>query len=149
MRQACGVNHMARIIVIDDCEIVRRAIQRAVEKLGHLTVAAPDAHHGLELAIVHRPDLLILDQNMPGMTGAQLFKELKSLLGESCPRVLFVSAKPPEDILRELPANLRPTGFLGKPFHLEELAAAVQHALGADRAFSLRDVLIPLVSGAS
>ncbi len=121
---------MARVLIVDDVEIVRKALQVGVQKLGHDVEGASDPNVALELALLHPPDLALVDYRMPGMDGVAFFDALKHELGDRCPKVLFVSATPPEEVQEKLrPAGLEPSGFVRKPFHLDDLYRTVEEAL--------------------
>ncbi len=121
---------MARVLIVDDVEIVRKALQVGVQKLGHEAEGASDPNVALELARLHPPDLALVDYRMPGMDGVAFFDALKHQLGARCPKVLFVSATPPEEVREKLlPTGLVPHGFVRKPFHLDDLWKTVREAL--------------------
>ncbi len=121
---------MARVLIVDDVEIVRKALQVGVQKLGHEAEGASDPNVALELARLHPPDLALVDYRMPGMDGVAFFDALKHQLGERCPKVLFVSATPPEEVKEKLqPTGLEPAGFVRKPFHLDDLWRTVEDVL--------------------
>jgi len=121
---------VARVLIVDDVEIVRRALEVGVQKLGHEAEGASDPLAALELARLHPPDLALVDYRMPGMDGVAFFGAMKQQLGDRCPKVLFVSATPPEEVREKLiPSGLVPVGFVRKPFHLDDLWKTVKDAL--------------------
>jgi CheY-like chemotaxis protein len=123
---------VARVLIVDDVEIVRKALQVGVQKLGHEAEGASDPLVALELARQHPPDLALVDYRMPGMDGVAFFEEMRRQLGDRCPKVLFVSATPPEEVREKLlPAGLEPVGFVRKPFHLDDLWKTVKDALAS------------------
>ena len=121
---------MTRVLIVDDVEIVRKALEVGVRKLGYEAEGASDPFVALELARLHPPDLALVDYRMPGMDGVAFFEAMKQQLGDRCPRVLFVSATPADEVREKLlPSGLVPAGFVRKPFHLEDLWKTVEDAL--------------------
>jgi CheY-like chemotaxis protein len=121
---------MARVLIVDDTDIVRKALELALRKMGHDAESTSDAYRALELARLRPPDLALLDYRMPGMDGVTLFGALKTELGERCPKVLFVSATPPDEVrARVAPESLSAVGYVKKPFHLDDLSRLVSEAL--------------------
>ncbi|WP_242340290.1 MULTISPECIES: response regulator [Anaeromyxobacter] len=120
---------MARVLIVDDTDIVRRALELAVRRMGHAAVSTSNAAEALALARLEPPDLALVDFRMPGMDGAELFLALREALGERCPKILFVSATPPDEVAREVERIGRPVGYVKKPFHLDDLVRVVGEAL--------------------
>ena len=123
---------MSRVLIVDDTDIVRRALELAMRKMGHEAESAAEATAALELAHRHPPDLALLDFRMPGMDGVTLWDALREMLGDRCPKVLFVSGSPPEEVRARAEGRaLRPVGYVKKPFHLDDLHKVVTEALAA------------------
>jgi CheY-like chemotaxis protein len=118
---------MARFLIVDDTEIVRRALELAVRRMGHDAESACTGAEALGIAIVNPPAVALLDYQMPGMDGGALFAALHGALGDRCPRVLFVTATPADQIPRA--PGLEPAGHVKKPFHLDDLKRAVAAVL--------------------
>ncbi len=118
---------MARVLIVDDTDIVRKALELAVKKMGHDAESTSDALRALELARERPPDLALLDYRMPGMDGVALFAAMREALGDRCPKVLFVSATPPEEV--KAMAMALAVGYVKKPFHLDDLSRVVTDAL--------------------
>jgi CheY-like chemotaxis protein len=121
---------MARVLIVDDTDIVRRALELAVKRMGHAAVSTSSPEEALALARGEAFDLALVDYRMPGMTGCELFQAMREALGDLCPRVLFVSATPPDEIARVVEPFARPAGYVKKPFSLDELVRGVACALG-------------------
>ncbi len=121
---------MARVLIVDDTDIVRKALEKAVRRMGHSAVSASDAIEALALALRDPPDLALVDYRMPRMDGAELWEEMRASLGERCPKVLFISATPPDVVAKGVERVGRPAGYVKKPFHLDDLTRVVTDALG-------------------
>ncbi len=122
---------MARVLIVDDTEIVRKALERALTKMGHCAVSTSDSVEALAMAVKDPPDLALLDFRMPRMDGAELFEELRRWLGPRCPKIVFVTATPADEVQRSVERFGRPAGYVKKPFHLDELARTVGDVLAA------------------
>src|SRR5512141_2852162 len=103
---------VAQVLIVDDTDIVRRALEVAVRRMGHAAVSTSDAVEALAMAQRQPPDLALLDFRMPGMDGATLFRELRDSLGERCLKVLWVSATPPEQVAQETAGEQPADGFV-------------------------------------
>ncbi len=122
---------MARILIVDDTDIVRKALEKAIRRMGHLAVSTSDAVEALAMAVKDPPDLALVDYRMPGMDGAELYQELNAALGDRCPRILFISATPSDVVAKSVERWGRPAGYVKKPFHLDDLARIVGDALAS------------------
>ena len=120
---------MARVLIVDDTDIVRKALEKAVQRMGHSAVSTSDSVEALALAVRDPPDLALVDYRMPRMDGAELWEEMRASLGDRCPKVLFISATPPEIVAKGVERVGRPAGYVKKPFHLDDLARLVTDAL--------------------
>jgi len=122
---------MAKVLVVDDTEIVRAAVAQVIRRMGHTAVTAATGEEALEAAMRSVPDLALLDLRMPGMDGAALYQELRSQLGARCPSVVIVSASPPDEVARRVGTVGRLAGLVKKPFALDELVRTIGEALAA------------------
>ena len=126
-----AVHAGARILVVEDEEIVRRYLHRGLTHAGYEVLTAADGQEGLEayqLAPVGI-DLLILDHHLPRLSGGELLDRVRALRPNQ--PVLRVSAdhKLPERI-DAWPGRSAP--LLLKPFSVEQLLDAVAGALRKD-----------------
>jgi CheY-like chemotaxis protein len=120
---------VARVLIVDDTDIVRKALEKAITRMGHAAVSTSDSMEALEMAVRNPPDLALVDYRMPRMDGAALWEEMRASLGARCPKVLFVSATPPDVVARSVERVGRPAGYVRKPFHLDDLIRVVAEAL--------------------
>jgi FixJ family two-component response regulator len=122
------VQHSALISVVDDNESIREALPEFLRVLGFEAEAFDCAPAFLKSPLMAQTRCLILDVAMPGMSGPQLFRELR-LRGLNIP-VIFMTALSDQT----LRARLIATGAvecLIKPFGPDELSAALDAALGS------------------
>ncbi len=67
-----------RVLVVDDNEVFRRPLQRALEAAGFEVVAVPSAEDALEVLHGSTVDVLLTDHRLPGMDGVQLITRIKA-----------------------------------------------------------------------
>ena len=120
----------ARIFTVDDNPVVTGVLALKLESLGH-TVRVFSSGADL-LAALRRdtPDLLLLDVEMPGLSGLDLltFVKKERLLPDA-PVLMLTGVDDPDFIARAHRAGA--SGYLTKPFDLEKLCRKVESMLGA------------------
>lgn len=67
---------MAKILVVEDEQPILFAYSKVLTNKGHKVLLASDAIEGIELAQKEKPDAILLDMMMPGLSGLDLLKEL-------------------------------------------------------------------------
>jgi CheY-like chemotaxis protein len=120
---------MARILVIDDEAIVRRAVLRMLAAGGHDAVEAPDAAAGLRLWREQGADVVVVDIAMPDLTGFELIGLLRSA-GETVP-IIAMSGNLVVSDLGLVADRLGIVQLLAKPFSGDQLTTAVSLALAS------------------
>jgi CheY-like chemotaxis protein len=70
---------MATVLLADDHPTMRLLVRRLLEEAGHDVIEAVDGLQAFELAVDHRPTLIFLDWQMPGLTGLDVCKRLRAL----------------------------------------------------------------------
>lgn len=122
-----------RVLIVEDNENDRRSFNKVVTRLGHSTFLAENARQGLEIARREKPDLILLNCHLPGMSGIEMCKQLRAETDTKDTPVLFLADNDtPKDILEcfELDAE----NFLAKPVNSGLLASQVRLALKSTRA---------------
>jgi CheY-like chemotaxis protein len=66
-----------RVLVVDDNHLIRRLLTLIIESAGYETVEAESAEDALALARETPPDLWVVDEVMPGLSGSELVRELR------------------------------------------------------------------------
>ena len=64
--------NMAKILVVDDEEQIRRALKSILSARKYEVIIAKNGEEAIDLAIDHTPDMVILDMSMPGMDGIEV-----------------------------------------------------------------------------
>jgi DNA-binding response OmpR family regulator len=120
---------MARILVIDDDDDVRRAIRRHLESDGHEVVEAPHGKAGMKLFRDQPADLVVTDLFMPEQEGLETIRELRRSYTD--PKILVVTGAAPGGAFdfRAHATMLGAGATLSKPFTREELLSAVHTLL--------------------
>ncbi len=113
------------VLLVDDDPDVRRMLADALESLGYRVTQAEDGEAGLARLDAARPDLVIVDFAMPGMSGAEVAAAIRARRPE-LPIVFASGYSDTAAIERALGPN---APLLRKPFRLDELQAALRTAL--------------------
>jgi len=117
-----------KILVVDDEAPIANVVAMKLRNAGLEVIVAMDGLEAYELAIAERPDFMITDLQMPGMSGIELCARLAAELEGGIPTILL-TAKGFEltaESVRELPVRR----IMTKPFSPRELLAQVQELLG-------------------
>lgn len=119
--------HMSQLImIIDDEAGVRDLLGDALKLAGFETVAATDAMNAQTLLRTVKPDLLIVDINMPLMDGFEFIERIRGN-GDSTPALMLSARGDRADITRGL--TLGADDYVTKPFGLEELVLRIKAIL--------------------
>jgi len=117
-----------KILIIEDDQDMRRALNIRLRAHNYETVFASDAIMALSIAKKEEPDLVLLDLGLPGGSGFLVMERMKNLASLACVPVIVVSASDPEkNKQRALAAGAEE--FFQKPVDNEELLGAIRRAL--------------------
>ncbi len=119
---------MARALVVDDDPGVRRFVVRILREAGHEVTAVSDAETALSRVLGLRPELFLLDINLPGMHGIALAQKLRKSgkLSKVPVVILSVRTHPSDKVVAFASGAVR---YLEKPFKKADLLDAVGTAL--------------------
>lgn len=122
------------IAVVDDEESVRRAVVRVLQAAGFAARAFASGADFLESWHFNRPDCLVLDLQMPGLSGTEVQRSLKTA-GANFPIVIITAYDSPS--LRDECINAGAVDYLCKPLDIHALVGAVSQVMAsADKALS-------------
>ena len=118
-----------KILIVDDDLSISRSYQKYLESEGYTVFTANDGREGYIAIDKERPDLVLLDINMPVKTGLELLEDLnKTFSKKDIPLIIMLTAYGDLDAAVKA-TNLGAYDFLSKPVPLEKLRAAVERAL--------------------
>ncbi|MFD4718578.1 response regulator transcription factor [Streptomyces sp. NPDC058423] len=115
-----------RILVVDDEPAVREALQRSLAFEGYAVEVAADGADALAKVESYRPDLVVLDIQMPRMDGLTAARRLRSA-GSTLPILMLTARDTVGDRVTGLDAGA--DDYLVKPFELDELLARIRALL--------------------
>jgi DNA-binding NarL/FixJ family response regulator len=120
----CGL-----VLVVDDDEGFRTVMRDALERGGYGVREAAAGADAITAARKERPNLVLLDVRLPGMSGYDVCRELRMEFGESLP-ILFISGERTEAFDRVAGLRLGADDYIVKPVDPDELLARVDRFVG-------------------
>lgn len=125
---------MVRVMVVDDHPIWREGVARDLEERGVEVVAtAPDGAAAVRIARAVRPDVVLMDLQLPELSGAEATAQVREALPDTQVLVLSASAEQ-GDVLGAVRAGA--TGYLTKSAGMEELVEAIGRTAEGQAVFS-------------
>jgi two-component system cell cycle response regulator DivK len=119
---------MKRILVVEDNETNLYLIRFMLEKNGYEVIEARDGAAGVELAIKEKPDLILMDVQLPDIDGLEATKRIRaSEANGEIPIVALTSFAMPGDREKALAAGC--TGYIEKPINPDTFIAEIQKYL--------------------
>jgi two-component system NtrC family sensor kinase len=129
-----------RVLIVDDSDEVRDIIINLIlEPAGYRVLTANNGADGFRMVKKEQPDLLILDEQMPGMTGIQILRAMRDQ-NIQVP-VIFMTAFGSEDLAVQA-FRLGVRDYVIKPFEPQEMSRAIDRALTEIRLRRERDQLV-------
>ena len=120
---------MSEILIVEDNEKNMKLVRDVLQVKGHETLEATTAEDGIVLAVERRPDLVLMDIQLPGMNGIDALRVLRGDPATAGIPVIAVTASVMQQD-RKLILEAGFDSYLGKPLNLAEFLAAVNAALG-------------------
>jgi len=125
---------MASVVIVDDAELFREALRAAFSQEGfEVKAVAADAMRAIDMAREHKPDLVMLDLLMPGMSGTEVVGAILKA-SQQTKVVLLTSSESAKDMLAAVKAGA--SGYLTKDTPLPRLVSAMHDVLDGGAALS-------------
>jgi len=118
------------ILVIDDDLLIREFVDLVLSQAGHRVTAAPNGTIGLEALSHVRADLVLLDIQMPGMSGLEVLRLMRRHRKLRTP-VMMITARGDIDTVK-LALNEGANGYIVKPFTAADLSKRVNALLSPE-----------------
>ncbi|MFO7538279.1 MAG: response regulator [Chloroflexota bacterium] len=129
-----------RVLIVDDSEEIRDFLSEYVLKpKGFEVLTAPNGLMGLEMAIAKEPDLMIVDQQMPRLTGLEVLQKLHER-DLAIPAILMTAHGSEDTAVAAFRLGIR--DYIVKPIDIDEISDSVDRALRENRLQRERDQLV-------
>ncbi len=126
-----------QVLVVEDDPQVRDVVRRYLERDGLAVQVAASGTEGLELARRGRPDVILLDVMLPGISGLEVCRILRDVDGSDVPIIMLTALGDTDDRIAGLQTGA--DDYIGKPFSVKELALRVGSVLRRSRSGNSTD----------
>ena len=114
-----------KILVVEDDHSVRETMGMVLDYLHHESQLVTEGNQALRSLEEVWPDLMVLDLTLPGMSGEEIFAEVRRRFGRTPPTIVMTAATQGQ----QRAAQMQGAYFLAKPYTLEQLEAKIQEVL--------------------
>jgi two-component system cell cycle response regulator DivK len=119
---------MSLILIVEDNEKNMKLVRDVLQAKGHATVEAVTGEDGVRLAAERKPDLILLDIQLPGISGIEALRQLRSdPRTATIPAVAVTASVMQQDRKQITEAGF--DGYIGKPINLKEFLDTVRAML--------------------
>jgi two-component system KDP operon response regulator KdpE len=117
--------HVTSILVVDDEPQIRRVLRATLSSNGYEVIEAQSGQEAIEMVVAERPELILLDVNMPGMNGLEACNKIR--MSFDGPIIMVTIRNTERDKIAALDAGA--DDYVVKPFAIGELLARIRAAL--------------------
>jgi two-component system, OmpR family, KDP operon response regulator KdpE len=117
--------HVTTILVVDDEPQIRRVLRATLSSNGYEVIEAKSGQEAIEMVVTERPELILLDVNMPGMSGLEACNKIRTSFDG--PIIMVTVRNAERDKIAALDAGA--DDYIVKPFAIGELLARIRAAL--------------------
>lgn len=121
-----GPGRAHTVLVVDDDDDLRDTVSLMLEREGFRVLTAAEGRSGYDQTLMLRPDLLLVDLRLPGMTGVDLCKQLRAV---AVPTPIIVLSALGDEIDKVLLLEIGADDYVVKPFGARELIARIRAVL--------------------
>lgn len=120
-----------KILAIDDQKLVLIPLENRLQELGYEVLTETNALKGIELYDTFHPDLVIVDMNMPTISGMEIVQHIRNQKGDKTPIMILSGNTDDEMIVKGF--DLGVNDYMKKPLSLNEVCARVKRLIGVPR----------------
>jgi len=120
-----------KILAIDDQQLILLSVEKRLLEIGYSVAIADSGEKGIALFDSFEPDLVLVDINMPGMSGLDVVKHIRTTKESKTP-ILVMSGNTDENIIID-GFDLGIEDYMKKPVSLEEMSARIKRLIGAPK----------------
>ena len=114
-----------KILVVEDDPSISALLSKSLANVGYNVITAGDGEAALVLCVEERPNVILLDVNLPKLDGFSVAKRLKGVESLRSIPIIFLTAKDrPSDMIQGLQAGAK--HYVTKPFNMEDLMSKVR-----------------------
>ncbi len=115
---------MAQILIADDDALIVEVVFHKLQESGHIVAVVDSGMQALEIIRLEEPDIVILDNLMPGLKGIEILTQLKNHAITASIHVIMLTAQTGRNhMVKAYDAGA--TDYMTKPFHPESLVARI------------------------
>lgn len=119
------VNEVRTVLLVDDEPQILEVLERYLSDEGFVVHKAHDGPGAIRVATAEKPDLIVLDLKLPGMTGFEVFREIRTT--SQVPVIMLTSRT--EEVDRVVGLELGADDYITKPFSPREVVARIRAVL--------------------
>jgi two-component system, cell cycle response regulator DivK len=123
---------MSLILIVEDNDKNLKLVRDVLQVKGYATMEAETGEDGVRLAVEHRPDLVLMDIQLPGMSGIDALRALRADPATATIPVIAVTAS----VMQQDRSQIMEAGFdgyIGKPLDLKPFLEAVRAMLDREQ----------------
>ena len=118
-----GNKQMRSVLIVDDEFLIRYSLQKIMESEGYSTITAESGHEALRIVTAGKPDIVILDINLPDANGMVLLRTIKK---DHPSAVVILATGCPEEEYGNEAIRMGAIAYLEKPVNIDQLIGTMQ-----------------------
>jgi two-component system, OmpR family, alkaline phosphatase synthesis response regulator PhoP len=119
-----------KILVVDDEPNLRELVKAILDIEGYDVITAEDGPHGIKAIEEQKPDLVLLDMMMPGMTGREVCERVRKNPKTAKIKIIFLTVAKFSELGKGVLEKMDVLDYITKPFDNQDLISRVKKAVG-------------------